>query len=57
MRLITRLMTVPNGPKRTISIGGGLGSLQLVLEVDTERCASENADAGHQGVDVRPHSL
>ena len=27
-------------PKRTISTGGGCGSLQMVSELDTERCVS-----------------
>ena len=40
------LMAIRNGLKRTIFASGGLGLLQMVLESDTKRCASE--DAGHQ---------
>ena len=36
-----------NGLKQTISAGGGFELLQMVLEPDTERCASE--DAGPKG--------
>ena len=35
-----------DSPKRTISVRGGLGLLQIVSEPDTGRCASE--DAGPQ---------
>ena len=42
-----RLTAIRNGSKRTISNSGGFGLLQMVLEPDTERCASE--DAGPQG--------
>ena len=31
-------------PRRTISPSGGLGSLQMALLLDTERCASEEAE-------------
>ena len=34
-------------PKRTISVSGGLGPLQIVSKLDTGQCASENA--GPQG--------
>ena len=48
-----------NGLKRTISVSGvlGLGLLQMVSELDTELCASE--DVGPQGgVDCEiPHWL
>ena len=37
---------IRNGPKRTIS-SSGLGLLQMVSELDTEQCSSE--DAGLQG--------
>ena len=30
-------------PKRTISASGGLGLLQMVSELDTERCVSKDA--------------
>ena len=43
-----------NGPKRTISASGGLGMLQMVLELDTERCASEDASS-QRGWIVRSH--
>ena len=36
-------MAIRNRPKRTISISGGVGLLQMVLELDTRRCASEDA--------------
>ena len=42
-----RLMTIRNGPKRTISVSGGFGWLQMVSEPDIGRSASE--DAGSQG--------
>ena len=32
-----------NGPKWIISISGGLGLLQIILEPGTEWCASEDA--------------
>ena len=31
-----------NGPKRTISVSGGLELLQMVSKQDTGRCASED---------------
>ena len=40
---------IPNRPKRTIFANGGLELLQMVLELDTGLCASE--DAGPQEVD------
>ena len=47
-------MTIHNGPKRTISTSGGLGLLQMVLESDTGRCASEDARPPMGGF-VRSH--
>ena len=38
-----------NEPKRTISTSGGLGLLQMILELDTKQCVNE--DAGPKGVD------
>ena len=35
---------IRNKSKRTISASGGLGLLQIVLEPDTEQCASEDAE-------------
>ena len=35
------------GPKQTISVSSGFGLLQIVLELHTGQCASENA--GIQG--------
>ena len=37
-----RLTAMCNGPKRTISASGGLKLLQMVLELDTGRCAGED---------------
>ena len=37
------LMAIRNGPKHIISINGGLKLLQMVLELDTKRCASKDA--------------
>ena len=42
-----RLTTIRNGPKRRIFARGGLGLLQMVSELVTGQCASE--DAGPQG--------
>ena len=39
------LKTLKGSPKRTISANDGLGRLQIVLELDTERCASEEAES------------
>ena len=39
-------------PKRTVSISGGLGLLQVVLEPDTRRCANEEVEP-QRGVDTR----
>ena len=52
-----RLTAIRNGPKWTISASIGLGLLQMVSELDTGRCASE--DAGPlRGVDCEiPHRL
>ena len=44
-------MTICNGLKRTVSANDGLGLLQMVLDPDTKRCASE--DAGLQGGDCK----
>ena len=33
-----------NGSKRTISASGGLGLLQMVLELNTRRCVNENVE-------------
>ena len=38
-----RLTAIRNEPKRIISASGELGLLQMILELDTERCASEDA--------------
>ena len=44
-------------PKRTISVSGGIEMLQMVLEPDTRRCASEDAGP-RRGVDCEiPHQL
>ena len=45
-----RLMTIRNGPKRTISASGGLGLLQMVSEPNTGQRASGDA-APPKGVD------
>ena len=37
-----RLTVICIGPKRIISISGGLGLLQMVLEPNAGRCASED---------------
>ena len=42
-----RLTAIHNGPKRIISVSGGLGLLQMVLEPDIKRCVNE--DVGPQG--------
>ena len=47
---------IRNGSKRTVSVSGGLGLLQMVSEPDTEQCVSE--DVGPKGVDCEiPHRL
>ena len=38
-----RLMAIRNGSKRTIFANSGLGLLQMVSELDTEPCVSEDA--------------
>ena len=38
-----RLTAICNGSKRTISASGGIELLDMVLEPDTGRCASEDA--------------
>ena len=45
-----RLTTICNEPKRTISVGNGIGLLQMVLELDTGQCASEDVGPS-RGVD------
>ena len=35
-------MAIRNGPNQTIFTNSGLGLLQMVLEPDTEWCASED---------------
>ena len=37
-----RLTAIRNEPKRIVSISLGLGLLQMVLEIDTEQCASKD---------------
>ena len=37
-----RLTAIHNGPKRTTSASGGIGLLQMVLELDNGRCASKD---------------
>ena len=39
-----RLTTICNGPKQTIFASGELELLQMVTELDTEWCASEDAE-------------
>ena len=39
-------------PKRIISTSGGLEGLQMVLELDTKQCASEEVES-RRGVDTR----
>ena len=46
------LKTLRESPKRTISVSGGLGPLQMVSKSDTERCANEEAES-RRGVDMR----
>ena len=38
-----RLTAIRNGPKRIMSASGGLGLLEIVSELGTEQCASEDA--------------
>ena len=38
-----RLTTICNVPKQTISVSGGLQLFQMVLELDSRRCANEDA--------------
>ena len=45
---------IRNGPKRTISASGGLGRLQMVSELDTERCTSEDVGPPREWI-VRSH--
>ena len=52
-----RLTTIRNGQKQTISASGGLELLQIVLEPDTGRRASEGVGPP-RGVDCEiPHWL
>ena len=37
-----RLTVIRNRPKRTISASGGLEMLQILLELETKRCANED---------------
>ena len=37
-----KLIAIRNEPKRTISASGGLGLLQIVSKLDTERYANED---------------
>ena len=43
---IVRLTMIRNRPKRTISASGGLELLQMVSELDTERCATLGSQGG-----------
>ena len=48
---------IRNGPKQTIFTSGGLKLLQMVSELDTGRCASEDVGSP-KGVDCEiPHRL
>ena len=38
-------------PKRTISVNGGLGLLQMISKPDIEQCASEDVET-RRGVDI-----
>ena len=50
-------MEIPNGPKWTMFISSELGLLQMILELVTRRCASEDARPS-EGVDYEiPHLL
>ena len=48
----TRFKALRGSPKRAIYASGGLGLLQMVLELDTGLCASEEA-VSRKGVDTR----
>ena len=51
------LKSIHNGPKRPISANGGLGLLQMVSELDTGWCASEDVGTP-RGMDYEiPHWL
>ena len=53
----TRLTVIHNGPKQTIFASSGLELLQMVSELGSERCASEDAGPS-TGVDCEiPHRL
>ena len=43
---IVRLTVIHNRPKRTTSTNGGLELLQMVSELDTERCATLGSQGG-----------
>ena len=45
MFLDREVMTICNGSKRIMFVSGGLGLLQMVLELGTERRASEDTEA------------
>ena len=49
-----RLMTIRNGPKKTISASGGLELLQMVSKPDTGRCASKDTVPQEEWI-VRSH--
>ena len=52
--ITVRLTTIRNVPKWTISVSGGFELLQMVLELDTEWCASEGVGPT-RGWIVRSH--
>ena len=49
-----RPTVICNGQKQIISTSGGLGLLQIVLELDTGRCANEDLGPS-KGWIVRSH--
>ena len=52
-----RLTAIRNRSKQTISVSGGLKTLQMESELGTERCASEDVGPP-RGVDYEiPHRL
>ena len=48
---------IRSGSKRTISVSGGLGRLQMVLEPVTERCAREDAGPSKRVDCEIPHRM
>ena len=52
-----RLKAIRNGPRRTIFISGGLGLLQMVLELDTGWCVSEDTGLLREVDGEIPHRL